>query len=153
MPVPSLYSTLPIETRDPSEPPFEGSSAPRSDSVVCASHASDDDTPDAEAPDVASSGGGPGVLEDPTVDEETSTSPGRLWHVIVWNDPINLMSYVAFVLQKLFGYSVEVATRLMLEVHQQGKSIVATVEREKAEYYVARLHQFGLQATLERQSG
>ena len=55
------------------------------------------------------------------------------------------------VFQKLFGYSLEVATKLMLQVHHEGRSIVATVERERAEYYVTRLHQYGLQATLERQ--
>ena len=94
--------------------------------------------------------GSPGVLERPEVETDTRTSPDRLWNVIVWNDPINLMSYVTFVLQKLFGYSSEKATRLMLEVHRQGRSIVASAEREKAEYYVGRLHEYGLQATLEK---
>lgn len=91
--------------------------------------------------------------EQPAVESETRTSPDRLWNVIVWNDPINLMSYVTYVFQKLFGYSLEVATRLMLEVHNEGRSLVATVEREKGEYYVGRLHQYGLQATLEKQGG
>jgi ATP-dependent Clp protease adaptor protein ClpS len=95
----------------------------------------------------------PGVLERPVVSTETETSTDRLWNVIVWNDPINLMSYVTFVFQKLFGYSLQVATRLMLEVHHLGKSIVATEEREKAEQHVTRLHQYGLQATLEKQDG
>jgi ATP-dependent Clp protease adaptor protein ClpS len=63
------------------------------------------------------------------------------------------MTYVTFVFQKLFGYSVQVATRLMLEVHHEGRSIVATVEREKAEYYAGRLHGYGLQATIEKQVG
>jgi ATP-dependent Clp protease adaptor protein ClpS len=58
---------------------------------------------------------------------------------------------VTFVFQKLFGYSIELATQLMLQVHNEGRSIVASVEREKAEYYVSRLHQYGLQATLEKQ--
>jgi ATP-dependent Clp protease adaptor protein ClpS len=93
----------------------------------------------------------PGALEKPEVVESTETELDRLWNVIVWNDPINLMSYVTFVLQKLFGYSVEVATRLMLEVHNDGRSLVTTVEREKAEYYVGRLHGYGLQATMEKQ--
>jgi len=93
----------------------------------------------------------PGVLEEPTTEEETSSKPDREWNVIVWNDPINLMSYVTYVFQKLFGYSLEHATKLMLEVHHLGRSLVATVEREKAEYYVTRLHQYGLQATLEQQ--
>jgi ATP-dependent Clp protease adaptor protein ClpS len=57
------------------------------------------------------------------------------------------------VFQKLFGYSLEVATRLMLQVHQEGRSIVATVEREKAEYHASRLHAHGLQATIEKQTG
>lgn len=98
-------------------------------------------------------GTSPGTREVPRTDTETRTSPDRLWNVVVWNDPVNLMSYVTWVFQKLFGYSLERATRLMLEVHREGRSIVATVEREKAEYYVTRLHQHGLQATLEKQSG
>jgi ATP-dependent Clp protease adaptor protein ClpS len=89
----------------------------------------------------------------PGISTRTETREDRLWNVIVWNDPINLMSYVTFVFQKLFGYSVEVATRLMLQVHHEGRSIVATVEREKAEYYAARLHGYGLQATIEKQAG
>lgn len=90
---------------------------------------------------------------DATPETSARTSPDRLWDVIVWNDPVNLMSYVTFVFQRLFGYSLEVARRHMLEVHTQGKSIVASVEREKAEYYVTRLHQYGLQATLEKRTG
>ena len=78
-------------------------------------------------------------------------SRDRVWNVIVWNDPINLMSYVTFVFQRLFGYSLEVATRLMLEVHNEGRSIVATMDRERAEHSVGRLHAYGLQATLEKQ--
>lgn len=94
----------------------------------------------------------PAIAEKPAVHEDVETSAERLWNVIVWNDPINLMSYVTFVFQKLFGFSLEVATQRMLEVHNEGRSIVATVEREKAEYYVGRLHGFGLQATLEKQA-
>lgn len=95
----------------------------------------------------------PATIEQPVVREDTKTSPDRLWNVIVWNDPINLMSYVTFVFQKLFGFSLQVATKHMLEVHYQGRSIVATVEREKAEHYVGRLHQYGLQATMESLNG
>lgn len=95
----------------------------------------------------------PATVEKPGTVESVDTRPERLWNVIVWNDPINLMSYVTFVFQKLFGYSLQHATRLMLEVHHQGRSLVATVEREKAEYYVGRLHGFGLQATLEQGTG
>jgi ATP-dependent Clp protease adaptor protein ClpS len=74
----------------------------------------------------------------------------HLWKVIVWNDPVNLMSYVVYVLQKIFGHSKETATRHMLEVHHDGKSIVCLTEQEKGERYVSQLHSFGLQATLEK---
>jgi ATP-dependent Clp protease adaptor protein ClpS len=90
----------------------------------------------------------PVKVEEPL--SETRTRQDRLWNVIVWNDPINLMSYVTFVFQKLFGFSREVATRHMLEVHHLGRSVVTSAEREKAEYYVARLHGYGLQATLQK---
>jgi ATP-dependent Clp protease adaptor protein ClpS len=82
------------------------------------------------------------------VDPETDLP----WQVIVWNDPINLMSYVTFVLQKLFGYSNEKATRLMLDVHEKGKAVVSSGTREKAELDVFRLHEHGLWATMEQQS-
>ena len=74
----------------------------------------------------------------------------RPWLVIVWNDPINLMSYVAYVFRKLFGYSEAKATKLMLQVHNEGKAIVSSGTREKAEYDVSRLHAHGLWATLRQ---
>jgi ATP-dependent Clp protease adaptor protein ClpS len=74
----------------------------------------------------------------------------RMWIVLVWNDPVNLMSYVVFVLQKLFGYSREKATKLMLQVHQEGKAVVSAGTREKAETDVARLHAHGLWATMQQ---
>ncbi|HEX9350873.1 MAG TPA: ATP-dependent Clp protease adapter ClpS [Gaiellaceae bacterium] len=74
----------------------------------------------------------------------------RPWVVIVWNDPINLMSYVTLVFQKLFGYSLEKATGLMLQVHQEGKAVVSSGNREKSEHDVARLHSYGLWATMQR---
>ena len=73
----------------------------------------------------------------------------RPWIVIVWNDPINLMSYVTFVFQKLFGYSLEKATKLMLDVHHKGKAVVSSGPREKAEVDVFRLHEHGLWATMQ----
>ena len=76
----------------------------------------------------------------------------RPWLVIVWNDPINLMSYVTYVFQKLFGYSLQKATKLMLDVHYKGRAVVATGSRERAEGDVARLHRHGLWATMEQQS-
>jgi ATP-dependent Clp protease adaptor protein ClpS len=74
----------------------------------------------------------------------------RPWVVIVWNDPINLMSYVTLVFQKLFGYNLAKATELMLQVHNEGKAVVSSGSRERAEYDVARLHARGLWATLRQ---
>ena len=91
----------------------------------------------------------PGTVSLP--DTETATRLGRIWNVIVWDDPINLMTYVVYVFQKIFGYSTQLATKLMKEVHESGKSLVATEEREQAELHVSQLHQYGLQATMERQ--
>ncbi len=78
--------------------------------------------------------------------------PDRPWLVIVWNDPVNLMSYVTFVFQKLFGYSFAKAERLMLDVHQKGRAVVSSGPKERAEYDVMRLHEHGLWATMERTS-
>jgi ATP-dependent Clp protease adaptor protein ClpS len=76
--------------------------------------------------------------------------PDRPWVVIVWNDPINLMSYVVLVLQKLFGYNRAKATELMLDVHHKGRAVVSNGTREKAELDVFRLHEHGLWATMQR---
>ncbi len=89
----------------------------------------------------------PVELERPAV--EDVTLPDVPWIVLVWNDPINLMSYVTFVFQKLFGYSREKATKLMLDVHQKGKAVVSSGPREKAEIDVFRLHEHGLWATMQ----
>jgi ATP-dependent Clp protease adaptor protein ClpS len=72
------------------------------------------------------------------------------WIVIVWNDPINLMSYVTLVFQKLFGYNRAKATQLMLQVHNEGKAVVSSGTREKAESDVSRLHAHGLWATMRQ---
>ncbi len=72
------------------------------------------------------------------------------WLVIVWNDPINLMAYVTFVFQKLFGFSKSKAHKLMLDVHFKGRAVVSSGSRERAEMDVTRLHQHGLWATMER---
>jgi ATP-dependent Clp protease adaptor protein ClpS len=74
------------------------------------------------------------------------------WQTIVWNDPVNLMSYVTYVFQKLFGYSREHATKLMLDVHHKGKAIVSSGSKDKVEIDVAKLHAAGLWATMEHQS-
>ncbi len=80
-------------------------------------------------------------------DQATRDHP---WHVVVWNDPITLMSYVVLVLRRLFGFDHQTATRLMLQVHHEGRAVVASQPREQAEVSVAQLHAFGLQATLAR---
>ena len=87
-------------------------------------------------------------LEQPSPDETWQEE--RPWVVIVWNDPINLMSYVTLVLQQLFGYSRAKATKLMLQVHNEGKAAVSTGTREKAELDVSRLHAHGLWATMQQ---
>ena len=89
------------------------------------------------------------VESDVDTGTDDSTRPDRPWVVIVWNDPINLMTYVTFVLQKLFGYSLEKATALMLDVHHKGRAVVSSGHREKAEIDVFRLHEAGLWATME----
>jgi ATP-dependent Clp protease adaptor protein ClpS len=90
-------------------------------------------------------------VAEPDVTEEPVVDPDRPWIVIVWNDPINLMSYVAYVFQKLFGYSKEKANKLMLDVHHKGRAVVSSGTREKAEMDVFRLHEHGLWATMEQQ--
>jgi ATP-dependent Clp protease adaptor protein ClpS len=87
-------------------------------------------------------------VEQPLGDDEAEHD--RPWVVIVWNDPINLMSYVTLVFQKLFGYSLARATKLMLQVHNDGKVVVSSGNREKSEHDVARLHAHGLWATMQR---
>jgi ATP-dependent Clp protease adaptor protein ClpS len=84
----------------------------------------------------------------PDVDE--TVDPDKPWVAIVWNDPINLMSYVTWVLQKLFGYSKEKATALMMDVHHKGRAAVSTGSREQMENDVSRLHAAGLWATLQQ---
>jgi len=84
------------------------------------------------------------------VDPDKEVVPDTPWLVIVWNDPVNLMSYVVWVLRKLFGYSKDKATKLMMDVHTKGKAVVSHGTREKAETDVARLHAHGLWATMQR---
>ncbi len=87
------------------------------------------------------------IVEPETTEEVDLDSP---WVVIVWDDPINLMSYVAFVFRKLFGYSKEEAERLMLQVHHEGKAVVSSGSRDEAERDVFRLHEHGLWATMQQ---
>ena len=74
----------------------------------------------------------------------------RPWIAIVWDDPVNLMTYVTYVLMELFGFTKEKAHELMMMVHTQGKATVSTGSREEMELDVARLHEYGLWATLQR---
>ena len=90
----------------------------------------------------------PVEIKEPETTEVTNLA--RPWKVIVWNDPINLMSYVTFVFQKLFGYSKQKAQKLMMDVHTKGKAVVSSGPREKAELDVFRLHEHGLWATMEQ---
>jgi ATP-dependent Clp protease adaptor protein ClpS len=88
----------------------------------------------------------PAPVRDPEKQERVEREFG--WNVVVWNDPVTLMSYVVLVFRRMFGYDHATATRLMLQVHHEGRAVVATQPREQAEVTVARLHSFGLQATL-----
>ena len=80
------------------------------------------------------------------------TGVDRPWIVIVWDDPVNLMSYVVLVFRRLFGFTQEKARRLMLQVHNEGKAVVASGTREEAEYDCQRLHEHGLWATVQQQT-
>ena len=90
----------------------------------------------------------PAQLDEPLTDDDVT--PDRPWITIVWNDPVNLMSYVTFVLMELFGYPREKAHKLMLDVHEKGKAVVSNVTREQMEHDVARLHARGLWATVQQ---
>lgn len=89
----------------------------------------------------------PVQVQEPDLDDAPAAD--RPWIVLVWNDPINLMSYVTHVFQKLFGFSLEKATELMMDVHEKGRAVVASGTREEAEMHVFRLHEHTLWATME----
>lgn len=88
----------------------------------------------------------PDVLED----VDLQAAPLEPWQVVVWNDPVNLMSYVVRVFRKYFGYSLDRATALMLAVHHDGHAIVATGPRETMEVHAQAMHDFGLWATVRK---
>lgn len=90
----------------------------------------------------------PTEVEEPV--DDTTVDPDVPWIVLVWNDPINTMSYVTWVFQRLFGYSLDKATELMLDVHHKGRAVVSSGNREKAELDVFRLHEHGLWATMQK---
>ncbi|VVM06553.1 ATP-dependent Clp protease adapter protein ClpS [Methylacidimicrobium tartarophylax] len=93
----------------------------------------------------------PETIHEEVVDEKVRDAFERHWAVIVWNDPVNLMSYVVYVFQRVLKMSKQEATRHMMEVHQKGKSRVAQETRERAEFLVHQLQRFGLQATMEHE--
>ncbi|GIG38295.1 ATP-dependent Clp protease adapter protein ClpS [Cellulomonas phragmiteti] len=84
----------------------------------------------------------------PDVDESTSTADA--WVTIVWNDPVNLMTYVTYVFQTYFGYPREKADRLMHQVHEEGRAVVSSGNREAMEVDVQAMHSYGLWATMQR---
>jgi ATP-dependent Clp protease adaptor protein ClpS len=92
----------------------------------------------------------PQVAPEETPDVEETPAADRPWVTIVHNDPVNLMSYVTWVFQKLFGYSKEKAERLMLDVHHKGRAVVSSGVRERMEHDASRLHAYGLWATVSR---
>jgi ATP-dependent Clp protease adaptor protein ClpS len=94
----------------------------------------------------------PAQVERPESDLESEVVPDKPWVTIVWDDPVNLMDYVTYVFQKLFGYSKKKAERLMLQVHNEGRAAVSSGSREQMENDVQRLHGFGLWATLQKDS-
>ena len=92
----------------------------------------------------------PVELDEPEVDD--LVAPATPWVTIVWNDPVNLMTYVTFVLQELFGYDEPTATTLMLQVHHEGKAIVSSGPKERMEHDTSRLHAYGLWASYQKDS-
>ncbi|WP_374159268.1 ATP-dependent Clp protease adapter ClpS [Mycobacterium sp. G7A2] len=90
----------------------------------------------------------PGTREDEDVVEDAAADVP--WVTIVWDDPVNLMTYVTYVFQKLFGYSEPHATKLMMQVHQEGRAVVSAGTRESMEADVSKLHAAGLWATLQQ---
>lgn len=90
------------------------------------------------------------TLTEPTRSEQQLREPDHVWSTVVWNDPVNLMTYVTWVFRTYFGYSRDEAQRLMLQVHHEGRSIVASGGREAMERHVEAMHEYGLWATVDR---
>ena len=84
--------------------------------------------------------------------QKTRTQKDVPWSVVVLDDPVNLQAYVTMVFKRVFGYPQERAETLMMEVHTQGRSVVWTGGREKAEFYVQQLHGWQLQTKMEKSS-
>jgi ATP-dependent Clp protease adaptor protein ClpS len=91
-----------------------------------------------------------GTLEQLDTDMTTRVVSEESWRTIVWDDPVNLMTYVSYVFRSYFGYPRDEAERLMLQVHTEGRAVVATGNREAMERHVQAMHAYGLQATVSR---
>ena len=92
----------------------------------------------------------PAEVQRPATEQETAAD--LPWVTIVWNDPVNLMSYVTYVFQAVFGYAKPKAEKLMLEVHHKGKAVVSSGAREAMERDAETLHGYGLWATISHDS-
>ena len=90
----------------------------------------------------------PTELDEPIAESEVT--PETPWVTVVWNDPVNLMTYVSFVFQEYFGYDKVTADQLMMQVHTEGKAVVSSGSRSEAERDVFRLHEHGLWATMQQ---
>ncbi|MDF0531002.1 ATP-dependent Clp protease adapter ClpS [Tsukamurella sp. 8F] len=86
------------------------------------------------------------------LERQEEQSVDKPWLTVVWDDPVNLMSYVTFVFRKLFGFSTAKAKELMMQVHTEGRAVVSTGDRDKVEGDVRKLHAAGLWATMQRDS-
>ena len=90
---------------------------------------------------------------DRDLDLDIASTPDRPWQTVVWNDPVNLMSYVVHVFQEYFGFSRAKAERLMLAVHHEGHAVVAEGPREQMELHAQAMHDYGLWATIRKAPG
>lgn len=90
-------------------------------------------------------------VSSPTEERSGDVDLDHPWRTVVWNDPVNLMSYVTYVFRSYFGYPEDTARRLMLQVHHEGRAVVSHGQRERMEVDVAAMHSYGLWATLEQE--
>lgn len=95
----------------------------------------------------------PGVERSPFDEGAVAVAPAKPWRTIVWDDPVNLMSYVSYVFRAYFGFSTERAEELMMRVHSLGRAVVAEGSREAMELHVEAMHGYGLWATVEEDDG
>ena len=92
----------------------------------------------------------PNPRTDEDIDIRQQVDPDRPWQAVVWDDPVNLMSYVTHVFREYFGLPKPQAERLMLAVHNEGRAVVAEGAREQMELHVQAMHDYGLWATVRQ---